>query len=213
MKSYQRIFDKPKEKEELTPSFNSNENNVFTQPPKIESGKMTSTKNQLETVILAGISFSGDIKGTHDLFLNGSIDGTVTLNSRLFVGQTGKLKGEVEAESIIIEGEVEGTMTATERIEIRDGGKCIGDVFSPSVMISDKAFFEGRVSMNRVNKAEDEKAEQKNASLTDTDSSISHRSIMKKPTRVRVVDIADDSEDERSETNKEETAAKADAHM
>jgi cytoskeletal protein CcmA (bactofilin family) len=138
MKPYQRIFDKPND-EDIDKS-----DNIEPANPEL---KMNQQNNQLETVVLSGIQFKGDINGSHDLFLNGEISGTVELQARLFVGQTGRIKGEVKAESIIIEGEVEGTFSAKESIEIRDGGKCMGDLFSPSVKISDKAFFEGRVTM------------------------------------------------------------------
>ena len=51
------------------------------------SPKTTVSKSdkQVETVILAGMQFRGDIKGSHNLFLNGEFDGTVDLNALLFV--------------------------------------------------------------------------------------------------------------------------------
>ena len=82
MKPYQRIFDKPNDEEADKLDSNEPDNPEF---------KMNQQNNQLETVILSGIQFKGDINGSHDLFLNGEICGTVELQARLFVGQTGRI--------------------------------------------------------------------------------------------------------------------------
>jgi cytoskeletal protein CcmA (bactofilin family) len=144
MKKYQKIFEKGK-KEEEPPMMNDLHANNEIEP---EQQRYTAkTPKQVETVILSGMKFRGDIQGSHNLFLNGEFDGTIDLNALLFVGQSGKLVGEVKAERVIIEGEVQGTITANEKIELREGGKCKGDILAPSVMISDKAFFQGQVTM------------------------------------------------------------------
>jgi len=99
------------------------------------------------TAILDGISVTGNVKGSHNLFLNGQFEGTIDLTALLLVGKTGKLKGKVKAEYVIIEGEVEGKVIAHEKVELRDGGKYKGEILAPSVKISDNAFFDGIVQM------------------------------------------------------------------
>ncbi len=99
------------------------------------------------TAIFEGLSVQGNLKGSHNLFLNGEFEGTIDLTALLFVGKTGKLKGEVKAEYIIIEGEVEGKVMANEKVELRDTGKFRGEILTPAVMISDNAFFDGTVKM------------------------------------------------------------------
>ncbi len=99
------------------------------------------------TAIFDGISVTGNIKGSHNLFLNGEFEGTIDLTALLLVGKTGKLKGKVKAEYVIIEGEVEGKVIAHEKVELRDGGRYKGEILAPSVMISDNSFFDGVVQM------------------------------------------------------------------
>ncbi len=101
------------------------------------------------TAIFEGITVKGNIKGSQNLFLNGEIEGTVDLTALLLVGKTGKLKGKVKAEYVIIEGEVEGKVIASEKVELRAGGKYRGEILAPSVMISDDSFFDGIVQMLR----------------------------------------------------------------
>ncbi len=99
------------------------------------------------TAIYDGISVVGNIKGAHNLYLNGQFEGTIDLTALLLVGKTGKLKGKVKAEYVIIEGEVEGKVIANEKVELRDGGKYKGEILAPSVKISDNSFFDGIVQM------------------------------------------------------------------
>ncbi len=99
------------------------------------------------TAIFEGISVKGNIKGSHNLFLNGEFEGAIDITALLLVGKTGKLKGEVKARYIIIEGEAEGKIAAEEKVELRDTGKYRGEIFAPAIMISDNAFFDGTVKM------------------------------------------------------------------
>ena len=43
------------------------------------------------TAIFDGISVTGNVKGSHNLFLNGQFEGTIDLTALLLVGKTGKL--------------------------------------------------------------------------------------------------------------------------
>jgi len=114
---------------------------------KINRHMLEKVQKMETTAIFEGISVTGDIKGSHNLFLNGEFEGTIELTALILVGKTGKFKGELKAEYVIIEGEVEGKVMANEKVELREGGKYKGEILAPSVMISDKAFFDGAVKM------------------------------------------------------------------
>ena len=101
------------------------------------------------TAIYDGLSVIGNIKGVHNLYLNGAFEGDIDLSALLLIGKTGKLKGKVKAEYVIIEGEVEGKVIAKEKVELRDGGKYKGEILAPSVKISDNSFFDGIVQMSK----------------------------------------------------------------
>lgn len=101
------------------------------------------------TAILEGLSMKGDVNGSHNLFLDGEFEGTIDLTALLLVGKTGKLKGEVRAQYVIIEGEVEAKIIADQKVELRDSSKYRGEILAPAVMISDNAFFDGSVRMQK----------------------------------------------------------------
>ena len=110
---------------------------------------MSKEKTGDSTNIMEGITVVGEARGSHNLYLNGSFEGTIELTALLLVGKTGKLKGEVKANYVIIEGEVEGKVIAKERVDLLDDGKYKGEILAPSVQISHKAFFDGVVKMQK----------------------------------------------------------------
>ncbi len=119
---------------------------------KLNLGSLGKSNNADTTAIFEGISVKGNVKGSHNLLLNGEFEGAIDLTALLLVGKTGKLKGEVKAQYIIIEGEVEGKVMADEKVELRDTGKYRGEILAPAIMISDNAFFDGTVKMTREEK-------------------------------------------------------------
>ncbi|MBN2013419.1 polymer-forming cytoskeletal protein [candidate division KSB1 bacterium] len=196
MKKYQKMFEKGKKEDEPTMMNDLSVNSELDSP---KQGYMNKSPKQVETVILAGMQFRGDIKGSHNLFLNGEFDGTVDLNALLFVGQSGRLTGEVKAERVIIEGEVEGTVTANEKIELREGGKCKGDILAPSVMISDKAFFQGQVTMTNT----EDRSESSTATGTFSQSSLRRESESPKITVVDSSDVGQSEDEDDSDEAKQ----------
>ena len=116
---------------------------------KLNRRLLEKTQNTNTTAIFEGISVKGNVNGSHNLFLDGEFEGIIDLTALLLVGKTGKLKGEVKAQYVIIEGEVEGKVTAKEKVELRDTAKYRGEIFAPAVMISDNAFFDGSVRMQK----------------------------------------------------------------
>lgn len=116
---------------------------------KLNQRALDKAEKRETTAIFKGISVVGDVKGSHNIYLNGEFDGKMDLTALLLVGKTGKLKGQVKAECVIIEGEAEGKVIAKEKVELRDTGKYKGEIVAPSVMISDKAFFDGNVKMTK----------------------------------------------------------------
>jgi len=105
-------------------------------------------QQQDTNVILKGMCITGNLQGGTDVFLYGDFEGTMQIDALLFIGKTGRLKGEVTALNIVIEGEADGTLIAREKVVLHDTGKYTGDIIAPSVMISDKATFDGQLKMD-----------------------------------------------------------------
>ena len=74
------------------------------------------------------------------------------LNVNLFITVPKSVNPEIQTnvgnfELTDIEGDIKGKLTANEKVEIRDGGKYKGDIVAASILVSEKALFDGNVSM------------------------------------------------------------------
>lgn len=111
----------------------------------LKSNVSESTKISKETRMV------GQIEGNQDFDLNGEMEGTINVQARVTVGKSGRFKGELKAQNIIIEGKVTGKINAGKRVEIRRSGECRGEISTPSIVIAENALFEGKVTMPRKN--------------------------------------------------------------
>lgn len=95
------------------------------------------------SIISADVKMTGKIVSLGELDINGQIDGDVRA-SALTVGETGAVKGEVIAESVVVRGTVEGRIRAR-KVQLCTGAKVRGDIFHASLAIEPNAIFEGAV--------------------------------------------------------------------
>jgi cytoskeletal protein CcmA (bactofilin family) len=122
--------------------------------PKINTTEAMHPLNQTEEsqTGLLGLSLrvKGDISGTEDLRIDGSIEGRIQLPDRkLTVGTTAKLKADINARDVIVCGDVQGNVHATGKIEIKKGGSVHGDLTTAQILIEDGADFIGSIKIDR----------------------------------------------------------------
>lgn len=92
----------------------------------------------------------GEITGSEDLHIDGSVEGVVALEDRkLTVGATAKLTADVTAREVVVYGNVKGNLKARDRIEIKKDGSVVGDLSTARIMIEDGAYFKGSIEINR----------------------------------------------------------------
>jgi cytoskeletal protein CcmA (bactofilin family) len=94
------------------------------------------------------VQIKGELTGSEDLYLDGSIEGTIDLRDHsLIIGPNGKIKASITARDLVVHGKVEGNVTATGRVELRRSCTLIGDVSTQRIVIEDGAFFKGAIDI------------------------------------------------------------------
>lgn len=95
------------------------------------------------------IKIKGEITGSEDLVIRGTVEGTVDLTDHeMTVGETGKVKADIKGKTITINGEVTGDVTGGEKVVISKTGRVRGNIVSPRVMLEDGAVFKGSIDMD-----------------------------------------------------------------
>lgn len=95
------------------------------------------------SIISADVKIVGGIHSQGELEIFGQIEGDVRA-SALTVGETGAVRGEVIAESVVVRGTIEGRIRGR-KVQLCTGAKVRGDIFHASLAIEPNAIFEGAV--------------------------------------------------------------------
>lgn len=100
------------------------------------------------TILGKSITIKGDIIGSEDLTIDGTVDGSITLTeSRLTIGPNARIKADLQVHDALILGHSEGATTATGRVELRKGGVLLGNLTAARLSIEDGAAMQGNVSL------------------------------------------------------------------
>jgi len=111
----------------------------------MERGKSSGSTSLLSKKV----NIIGEIEGNEDLHIEGRFKGSIKVSGNIFVGQTGLVEADVEAENIVIQGKINGNVQARRQLEIQSQGQLIGDCSAQSIDIKEGAIFEGRSKMFR----------------------------------------------------------------
>jgi cytoskeletal protein CcmA (bactofilin family) len=100
------------------------------------------------TVIGKSVTIRGDVTGKEDLFLDGVVEGTISLpESRLTVGPNARVMADVDAQEMVIFGLVEGNLRVAGRIELRESAVMKGDIVAGRLSIEENASMKGKVEL------------------------------------------------------------------
>jgi cytoskeletal protein CcmA (bactofilin family) len=92
----------------------------------------------------------GEVKGSEDLFVDGRIEGTISLTeSRLTIGPNAILAADLTARDVLVLGNVQGNIVASGRVELRAGCQVTRDVRALRLAIEDNAVFRGKVDLTQ----------------------------------------------------------------
>lgn len=101
------------------------------------------------TVIGKSVVIRGELAGGEDLFLDGTMEGTITLTgSRLTVGPNARVTANISAQDVVIFGRVDGNILASGSIDLRQTASLVGDVQAGRLAIEESAMIKGRVELN-----------------------------------------------------------------
>ena len=101
-------------------------------------------------VIGREMSVRGDIRSNEDLWVDGSVEGTLELpQHRLSVGPNGKVKANIRAREVVVMGNVQGNVEAREKVTIRKEARLVGDLRMAGIQIDDGAYFKGTIDILR----------------------------------------------------------------
>lgn len=100
-------------------------------------------KSGSATILSPTTRLVGDLETDEEVFLAGSFQGTLRTTKSVQVASTGRVQGEIHAESVLVLGQVVGPIRALDRIEIQAGAVVDGDLAAQRVRIHDDVVYNG----------------------------------------------------------------------
>ena len=108
---------------------------------------LPATTDRVTSVIGPGVVWKGQLSGKGGVRIEGALDGDITLQGMLVVGETGRVTcQQLRANVVIVAGAVRGDIVA-EKLEIRSTGRVWGDVVTAAFSTEEGAFLRGQVTM------------------------------------------------------------------
>lgn len=118
---------------------------------------------EMETTIntiAQGTTIKGAISAVGDFRLDGTLEGNITLNGKLVVGESGYIKGNVVCQNANIIGRVDGNISVKELLSLNSTANVKGDILINRLSIEPGATFSGSCRMvDEVRKETEEAAE------------------------------------------------------
>ncbi|MBI5622711.1 MAG: polymer-forming cytoskeletal protein [Elusimicrobia bacterium] len=111
------------------------------------SGKGSSGADDSFTVIGGEARFHGVLSVKGAVRVEGCVEGDITDATTVEIGQGGKVKGNIAAESLSVAGEVVGDITASKNVELLKESRVHGKLKTPRLRIDDGAVFNGQCAM------------------------------------------------------------------
>lgn len=100
-----------------------------------------------------GSRISGKLIFEGAVRIEGNVEGEISAQDTLTIGETAVVNAQINGTSIIVQGKITGDITARKRLEIRAPGKVFGNVFTPSLVIHEGVVFEGQCTMSAADPA------------------------------------------------------------
>jgi cytoskeletal protein CcmA (bactofilin family) len=100
------------------------------------------------TVIGKSVIIRGELSGNEDLYIDGDIEGTITLHeSLLTIGPNARVRADISVRDVIIFGHLTGNVQAVGRVDLRQSALVKGDILAGRLSIEESAVLTGRVEL------------------------------------------------------------------
>jgi len=109
---------------------------------------MNTTPNTSKNVLSSDVEIKGNLKFSGELTLEGKLEGEITSDGILHLGETGAVNGNLNVSSIVVRGKINGNVIAKDRIEIKSKAEVFGDVRAAKLVIEEGVTFVGKTEVN-----------------------------------------------------------------
>jgi cytoskeletal protein CcmA (bactofilin family) len=117
--------------------------------PQLHPHETEPQRQRAAAVIGPSMKIKGEIISEEELYIDGDVEGSLTVQHAVTVGPSGKVQANIKARDLTILGSVRGNVEVAGKLAIRGKGSLIGDVRTAGISIDDGAYFKGGIDIVR----------------------------------------------------------------
>src|SRR4051794_11826122 len=133
-------------------SFFGNRRQVETAPvPDVDQVQITKPSLPqpavgFDTVLGPNSVLEGTFQSNANVRLDGTFSGALEINGNILVGETAKIKADINARNISVAGAVRGNITG-KKVQVLRTGRVWGDIRATALTTEEGAFIDGKITM------------------------------------------------------------------
>lgn len=104
-------------------------------------------ESTLQTVLAEDIDFDGELSFSEPLLIKGSVKGTISSETDLYINDGAVVDATVQARKVSVKGEVQGDIRALERLELFSTARITGNVQAPDLIVQSGCRLNGSCRM------------------------------------------------------------------
>jgi len=106
----------------------------------------TPTSGALNALV-KGTVVEGTVRCDNDLRVDGTIKGKLSCQSKVIIGPTGVVEGEIRCQNAVIEGRFKGNLYVTELLNVRESAEVDGEITTQKLIVQSGAKFNATCKM------------------------------------------------------------------
>jgi cytoskeletal protein CcmA (bactofilin family) len=106
----------------------------------------TESANKIN-MIGVGTTIEGSINSSENIRFDGNLNGNLNTKGKVFIGQSGRVTGEIRCKNCEVEGVIDGKVVVEELLSLRSMSKLYGEIKTGKLAIEPGATFTGKCDM------------------------------------------------------------------
>jgi len=98
-------------------------------------------------LISNGTEITGNIISKGDIRIDGVVKGNISSSSKVVIGATGIIIGDIDCANTDISGSLQGNIKVSDLLTLKSTAKVVGDIDTLQLMVEVGAIFTGRCNM------------------------------------------------------------------
>jgi cytoskeletal protein CcmA (bactofilin family) len=101
-----------------------------------------------KNVLNSDVEVKGTLKFSGELSFDGKVEGDITSDGTLNLGENAVIKGTIDVGSVVVRGKITGNIVAKEKIELKAKTELFGDVRAAKLVMEEGVTFVGKTEVN-----------------------------------------------------------------